>query len=99
MQLRTFDRPGRCICIDIVVLRHKSAAGTEYLFTILDTFSHYPDAYCMSDSSAETCANCLMKWIQYNGMPEEVRSDGGLNLNRSELFTALYKLLGIKALW
>ena len=97
MQLRTFDRPGRCICIDIVVLRHKSAAGTEYLFTILDSFSHYPDAYCMSDSSAETCASCLMKWIQYNGMPEEIRSDGGLNLNRSELFTALYKLLGIKS--
>ena len=30
-------------------------------------------------------------------MPEEVRSGGGLNLNRSELFTTLCKLLGIRS--
>ena len=95
MQLRCFDRPGRCICIDIVVLKHKSLKGTEYLFTILDAFSHFPDAYCMADSTAETCAGCLLNWCKYNGMPEEVRSDGGLNLNLSNVFKALYKLMGI----
>ena len=45
MQMRVYDRPGRSICIDIVVLNHRSEKGTEYLFTILDSFSHYPDAY------------------------------------------------------
>jgi hypothetical protein len=95
MQLRCYDRPARCICIDIVVLKHRTAKGTQYLFTILDAFSHYPDAYPMSDSTAETCAQCLLTWCQYNGMPEEVRSDRGNNLNLSEVFKSLYELLGI----
>ena len=96
MQMRVYDRPGRSICIDIVVLKHRSEKGTEYLFTILDSFSHYPDAYGMSDSHAETCARCLLSWCQSNGLPEEVRSDGGLNLNLSEVFKSLYELMGIK---
>ena len=97
MQMRVYDRPGRCISIDIVVLKHRTELGTEYLFTILDCFSHWPDAYPMSDSHAETCAECLLKWCQYNGVPEEVRSDGGLNLNLSSVFKALYALMGISS--
>ena len=95
MQMRCYDRPGRCICIDIVVLGHESSKGTKYIFTILDSFSHYADAYCMKDSLAETCARCILYWCQYNGMPEEIRSDGGSNLNVSEVVKALYVLLGI----
>ena len=96
-QMRVFDRPGRCICIDIVVLRHKSPKGTMNIFTILDTFSHYPDAYCIGEATAETCAQCLLQWCQYNGMPEEIRSDGGLNLNKSRVIEALYELCGISS--
>jgi hypothetical protein len=95
MQMKVYDRPGKQICVNIVVLSHKTAKGTSFIFTILDTFSHYSDAYCMSDSEAETCANCLLQWFQYNGMPEVVLSDRGLNLNLSEVFKELYILLGI----
>lgn len=95
MQMRVYDRPGRCICIDIVVLNHASPAGTRYLFTILDCFSHYVDAQTMKEMKADDCARCLLKWCEYNGVPEEVRSDGGLNLNPSEIFKSLYKLFGI----
>ena len=95
MQMKAYERPGKQICVDIVVLGHKTAKGTSFIFTILDTFSHYSDAYCMSDSEAETCANCLLQWCQYNGMPEVVLSDRGLNLNLSEVFKELYILLGI----
>jgi len=95
MQMKAYERPGKQICVDIVVLNHKTAKGTQYLFTILDAFSHYSDAYCMADSEAETCAECLLAWCQYNGMPEVVLSDRGLNLNLSEVFKELYKLLGI----
>ena len=98
MQIRVYDAPGKCICIDLVVLNHASPKGTRYLFTILDSFSHYADAHCLKTSFAEDCAGCLMKWCEYNGVPQEVRSDGGNNLNLSEIFKALYKLFGIDSI-
>ena len=95
MQMRCYDRPGRCICIDIVVLNHATSLGTKHLFTILDCFSHWADAIPMVEMKASDCAACLLKWCQYNGVPEEVRSDGGLNLNPSEIFKSLYEIFGI----
>ena len=98
MQIRVYDRPGRCICVDLVILNHASPSGTRYLFTILDSFSHYADAHTLKTMTAEDCAKCLLKWCEYNGVPEEVRSDGGSNLNLSEVFKALYTLFGITSI-
>ena len=42
--LRFYAGPGQCIAIDIVVLNHTTARGTKYFFTILDCFSHWPEA-------------------------------------------------------
>ena len=95
MNMRWYDRPGRCICIDLVVLHHSTNEGTKFIFTILDSFSHYPDAYCLKNDTAVDCAKCMLKWCQTFGMPEECRSDGGRNLNVSEIFKELYKLLKI----
>ena len=91
MHMRFWERPGRCLSIDIVVLND----GTS-LLTMLDCFAHYPDAQLMVDMTAESCAKALLSWVHKFGVPEEVRADRGLNLNLSAVFKALYALLGIK---
>jgi hypothetical protein len=69
-----------------------------YIFTILDCFSHYPDAYPLQTATAKDCAECIFKWCSSNGVPQEIRSDGGSNLNISEIFKELYALLKIKSI-
>ena len=97
MQLRWYNSPGKMVCIDLVVLTqsHTTSQGTRYLFTILDCFSHYPDAYPLVNAEASDCANCLLKWISSNGVMQELRSDGGSNLNVSEIFKELNEQLGV----
>ena len=62
MQLRWYNSPGKMVCIDLVVLTqsHTTSQGTRYLFTILDCFSHYPDAYPLVNAEASDCASCLL---------------------------------------
>ena len=94
--LRYYAGPAQCIAIDIVVLNHASPRGTKYLFTILDCFSHWPEAVPMKDMTAESCARALWQWIRQQGAPIEIRSDRGLNLNLSKIFKELYKIMRIK---
>ena len=81
MNMRYYTGPAQSIVIDIVVLRD----GTD-LFTIMDAFSHYPDAYIIADQEASTCAKALLQWVHKWGVPLDVRSDRGKQLNVSELF-------------
>ena len=67
--LRFYLGPGQSIAIDIVVLNHASTMGTKYFFTILDCFSHWPEAIPMKDMEAETCAKALWQWIRNHGAP------------------------------
>jgi hypothetical protein len=98
-QMRWWNGPGKMVCIDLVVLTqtHTSSQGSRYIFTILDCFSHYPDAYTLKVAKATDCARCLLKWCSYNGVPQEIRADGGSNLNVSEIFVELYKMLNINS--
>ena len=94
--LRFYAGPGQCIAIDIVILNHASPSGTKYFFTILDCFSHWPEAVPMKDMTAESCAKALWQWIRQQGAPMEIRSDRGQNLNISRIFQELYKIMRIK---
>jgi hypothetical protein len=96
-QMRWYNGPGKMICIDLVVLTqsHASSVGTRYIFTILDSFSHYPDAYPLKIAEAKDCAGCILKWCAYNGVPQQIRADGGSNLNVSQIFKELYKMVGV----
>ena len=75
--MRWWDAPGRSICIDLVVLDAQSTTSFRYIYTILDNFSHFPDAYPIyGEANAAVCADQMIKWCQYNGVPQDVRSDG-----------------------
>ena len=95
--LRFYQGPGQSIAINIVVLNHTSSMGTKYFFTILDCFSHWPEAVPMKDMESETCAKALWQWIRNHGVPIDIRSDRA-NLNLSLIFTELYKILKIKGI-
>ena len=94
--MRIYDRPGKTIVIDIVVLRNKSPDGTIALLTILDAFSHKADACCLKNMTAISVATGLFLYCTKEGVPEEIRSDNGQNLNVSKVVSELYKLFGIK---
>ena len=65
---------------------------------MLDNFSHYADAHPLQQAPASECAKALLRWVYIYGVPQEVRSDRGLNLNLSEVFKELYKLLGVTSI-
>ena len=69
-----------------------------HIFTILDCFSHYPDAYPLQTATTKDCAECIFKWCSSNGVPQEIKSDGGSNLNISKIFKELYALLKINSI-
>ena len=52
--------------------------GYTYLFTIVDCFTHWPEAIPLSDTSASTCARALVShWISRFGLPGAISSDRG----------------------
>jgi hypothetical protein len=93
MQMRWYNGPGKVVCIDLVVLTqsHISSKGTQYIFTILDCFSHWCDAYPLQFAKAGDCADCIVKWCSYKGVPVEIIADNGSNLNVSKIVTELAK--------
>lgn len=91
MQMRWYNGPGKVVCIDLVVLTqsHKSSKGTQYIFTILDCFTHWPDAFPLQRAEASDCADCIVKWCANKGVPTEIIADNGSNLNVSKVITEL----------
>ena len=72
--------------------------GMEYLFTVIDRFTRWPEAIPLPNCRAETCAKAFIRhWISRFGVPYDVTSDRGPQFT-SSLWTELNRLLGIKAL-
>ena len=68
--------------------------GCSYLFTIVDRFTHWPEAIPLANSSATSCARALVsQWVARFGVPSTVSSDRGAQFT-SALWLALSILLG-----
>lgn len=70
--------------------------GFSYCLTVVDRFSRWPEAFPMTDSTAETVAKTFFReWIARFGVPLKITTDQGRQFE-AYLFKALAILLGVK---
>ena len=96
--VRSFDLPDRRfdhVHVDIVGPFH-SSRGQSYLFTVIDRCSRWPEAFPMTDMSAESCVQVFLHGrISRYGIPLHLTSDRGSQFT-SAMWAALSRQLGIK---
>lgn len=69
--------------------------GFRYCVMVIDRFSRWPEAYPVSDISAETVANVLCnEWISRYDGPVKITTDQGRQFE-SDLFRVLNYTFGI----
>ncbi|KAK3779190.1 hypothetical protein RRG08_035184 [Elysia crispata] len=69
--------------------------GINYLFTIIDRFTRWPEAIPLPDAHASTCVSALLHhWVARFGVPEDTVFDRGRKFT-SNLWSELNKMLGI----
>lgn len=82
--------------IDIVGPLPTSAEGYRYLLTMIDRATKWPEAYPMSEITAERVAETLYTgWISRFGPPSRISSDRGAQFE-SDLFKKLMHRMGIE---
>lgn len=71
--------------------------GMEYLFTVIDRFTRWPEVIPMQNARAETCIRAFIRhWVARFGVPQDITSDRGPQFV-SNLWKELHRLLGISA--
>ena len=96
--LSHFDPPDRRfgdIHVDLVGPL-PSSEDCNYLLTIVDRFTRWPEAIPLPNAEAATCAKALLRtWIARFGVPDTITSDQGRQFT-SSLWRELNMVLGVK---
>lgn len=87
--------PFSCVLIDCVGPLAKTKKGNEYLLTIMDITTRFPEAVPLRNIRARTIVEVLLQFFCRVGLPREVQSDRGSNFT-SGLFQEVVSELGIK---
>ena len=65
---------------------HPTSEGNNYIFVIVDAFSHYVMIRCAPKNNAHYAFTALFEhWFMKFGLPEEIRSDNGSEYINTEL--------------
>ncbi|XP_063856508.1 uncharacterized protein LOC135098191 [Scylla paramamosain] len=88
------SEPFHKIIIDIVGPLPKTKKGNEYILTILDPTTRYPEAFPIRKINTNTIVSKLNHFFTTFGIPQTIQSDRGTNFT-SVLFTEVSKELGI----
>ena len=63
-----------------------TSEGNNYIFVIVDEFSHYVTIICAPKNNAYYAFTALFEhWFMIFGLPEEIRSDNGSEYLNTEL--------------
>ena len=66
------------IMIDTKGPIHPTSEGNNFIFVIVDAFSHYVTIMCAPKNNAHYAFTALFEhWFMKFGLPEEIRSDNG----------------------
>ena len=87
----SIGEPFEHVIIDIVGPLPKSSSGSEYLFTIIDRVSRYPEAIPIKSTKAPTIFKHLLNFFSRFGLPKTIQSDRGSNF-LSHYFHKPFKL-------
>lgn len=88
------SEPFQKIIIDIVGPLPRTKKGNQYMLTILDPTTRYPEAFPIKNITAKTIVTKLNQFITTCSIPQEIQSDRGTNFS-SDLFKAVLNELGI----
>lgn len=92
--LPVFEAPFTRVLIDIVGPLPKTSSGHQYILTMLDMATRYPEAIPLRNISAKMVVKELLNFFTRFGLPKEVQSDQGSNF-LSKVFRQTLKELGI----
>ena len=82
------------IIIDVVGPLPKTKKGSQYILTILDPTTRYPEAFPLKNITTKTIVSKLTNLFTNFGIAQDVQSDQGSNFT-SDLFKAVLKELKI----
>ena len=92
-----FEEPFTRVLIDCVGPLPKTKRGHQYLLTIMDVATRYPEGIPLRNIKAKTVLDALLKFFTQYGLAQEVQSDNGSNFMSGVFQEVMYEL-GIKQL-
>ena len=93
--IKVSSEPFEKILIDCVGPLPKSKRGNEYLLTIMDSVSRYPEAFPIRSIHSKTIVNKLVEFFTKFGFPKTIQSDQGSNFT-SKVFQQAMREMGVK---
>ena len=87
------EEPFSRIIIDCVGPLPRTKAGHEYLLTIMDAASRFPEAIPLRKITSQAVTKALLKYFTLVGLPRVVQSDQGSNF-MAKIFNQVMKELG-----
>ena len=84
--------PMNRIAVDMVGPLPKTKNGNTHVMTIFCPFSHWPEAYALSSTTAKDVISCLKRHIAIHAVPSEVLSDRGTNFMAQKVHDFLAKV-------
>ena len=88
--------PGHIVQIDLME-NLPPVDGCTSILVIIDTFSKWAEVVALRSTKVEWVAKAFVDiWICRQGIPTQVHSDRGGNVETSEIIQNVYKLLGIR---
>ena len=93
--IKVTSEPFEKIVIDCVGPLPRSKKGNEYLLTIMDSVTRYPEAFPIRSIHSKVIVSKLVEFFTKFGFPKVIQSDQGSNFT-SKVFQQALKEMGIK---
>ncbi|XP_068240074.1 uncharacterized protein [Palaemon carinicauda] len=91
----SLGEPFEHVVIDVVGPLPRSKVGSEYILTIIDRLTRYPEAIPLKSQKARVIAKHLINYFSRFGLPKTIQSDRGTNF-LSKLLLQQFKNFGIE---
>ena len=90
-----FHEPFSKVLVDCVGPLPRSKSGYQFLLTIMDISTHFPEAVPLRSITARNVVEALVQFFTRYGLAKEVQSDQGSNF-MSDIFKQVMQQLGIR---